>query len=524
MGLGFALRLTGLSEYWVNPDEGIYYSTLTRVSSREFWAEVMANAHPPAFYVLLRGLGALTWDFVWLRGASVIFGTVAIWIFWLVGREVGGKGWAGCASGLVAAGLLAVNGEAIVLSQVLRPYMLLVALLGAALYHLLRYREEPTDRHLVAYVVFTSLALLSHYSAALGFGVFLSLAAYYHLTESIDPRSSRRLAIASAIPAVCFLALFLLHLRASMNSYMIYLALAPDGWLSEWLVASPADVWKSLVTFQTFQLPGAFRARSAILLLAAVCVSAFSRDRRVSVLTGGALLLAVLASYAGLYPLGPTRHNAWLVVFTFPAVGWLVGRVVDRGRVAALVASGAVVGALILGGPIETALGGYPPAGSTAEERAIRRDDLQPFLVERLGPTGEHRIVLMSFQTFNLLMPLYATERQELIAGSRPDVFAFPYGSRDVVVVGQWDWAAWADVGVVINALPTRLPSIAGNRPDEILLVAGGWESNLFGEALQVGSNGWYGDVTVVSGTDLLGRPVTRLMAFDLDVSTLLGL
>ncbi|MDH3423925.1 MAG: hypothetical protein OEN00_13100, partial [Gemmatimonadota bacterium] len=60
--MGFALRLTGLSEYWVNPDEGIYYSTLTRVSSREFWAEVMANAHPPAFYVLLRGLGALTWD------------------------------------------------------------------------------------------------------------------------------------------------------------------------------------------------------------------------------------------------------------------------------------------------------------------------------------------------------------------------------------------------------------------------------------------------------------------------------
>ena len=515
MGLGFALRLTGLSEYWLNPDEGIYYSTLTRASSREFWGEVMANAHPPAFYLLLRGLGSLTWDFVWLRGASLVFGTLAIWIFWLVGREVGGKGWAGVASGLVTAGLLAVNGEAIVFSQVLRPYMLLVALLGAALYHLLKYREEPSGRHLVAYVVFTSLALLTHYSAALALGAFFSLAAYDYFTETIDRLSAKKLAIANAIPAACFLALFQLHLAASMNSYMMYLALAPDGWLSEWLVASPADVWKSFVTFQTLHLPVAFQARSAILVLAAVGLSAFSRDRLVSVLTGGALVVAVLASSTGFYPFGPTRHNAWLIVFTFPAVGWLVGRVVQRGRIAVLATSGAIASALILGGPIEAALGDYPPAGSTAEERAIRQDDLRSLLVERLDPAAEPRTILMSFQTFNLLMPLYATERQELIVGSRPDLFAFSFGSRNVVVVGQWDWAAWADVGVVVDTLPTRLPSIAGDRPEGILLIAGGWESSLFSEADARRS---IGDPTTVLGTDLLGRPVTRLMAFDLNV------
>ena len=83
VALGFVLRARGLSEYWLNPDEGIYYSSLTAGSFGDFWAEVLANAHPPLYYLLLRGVGLLTWDFVWLRGTSLLFGTAAIWLFWL---------------------------------------------------------------------------------------------------------------------------------------------------------------------------------------------------------------------------------------------------------------------------------------------------------------------------------------------------------------------------------------------------------------------------------------------------------
>ena len=63
-----ALRLPGLGEWWLNPDEGIYYSILTRLQFTDFIAEVAENAHPPLYYLLLRGLRILTWDFVWLRG------------------------------------------------------------------------------------------------------------------------------------------------------------------------------------------------------------------------------------------------------------------------------------------------------------------------------------------------------------------------------------------------------------------------------------------------------------------------
>jgi hypothetical protein len=81
LALGFVLRARGLSEYWLNPDEGIYYAILTAGSFGDCWTEIIANAHLPLYYLLLRGAGFLTWDFVWLRGTSLLSGTASIWLF-----------------------------------------------------------------------------------------------------------------------------------------------------------------------------------------------------------------------------------------------------------------------------------------------------------------------------------------------------------------------------------------------------------------------------------------------------------
>lgn len=520
------IRLHGLSEYWLNPDEGIYYSTLTRLSPQGFWGEVMANAHPPLFYLILRTLGHVTLDFVWLRGVALVCGAASIWVLWLVGREVGGRGWAGVAAGLVAAGLLALNREAIVFSQVLRPYTMLVALLGAALYHLLRYRSQPTDRHMAAYAVFASLALLTHYGAVLAFGAFLVVVAYYHVGEQVERADWNRLAVAQAVPAAVLVGLVFVHLRNTMGSYMMYLALAPDGWLSEWLVSSPGDAWRSFVSFQTLELPVALQGRAALLLLTSMVAAALAgnrRDRLVAVLAGGALSIALAASVAGEYPFGPTRHDAWLVVFTLPALGWLAGWVVGSGRRAVALAAAVVVIALTFGGVVESALGDYPSGGSAADERAVRSDDVRSLVAERLSPDGGPHLVLMSFQTFNLLMPLYARERQEIAASSPPDLLSFSYGSRDVIVSGKWDWDGWNEVREVVRTLPTRLPTVAPDRPDRVLLLAGGWDSSLFAGASGLEGAGAVSSSTRVTGTNASGDRVTRLMAFELDVGPLLG-
>jgi hypothetical protein len=45
LGLGVILRISGITEWWLNPDEGIYYSILTREKFAGFWAETVVTLH-----------------------------------------------------------------------------------------------------------------------------------------------------------------------------------------------------------------------------------------------------------------------------------------------------------------------------------------------------------------------------------------------------------------------------------------------------------------------------------------------
>lgn len=515
--VGFVLRLRGLSEYWLNPDEGIYYSTLTRAAFVDFWAEVAANAHPPAYYLLLRAAGFLTWDFVWLRALSVICGAAAVWVFWLVGRELGGRGRAGVVAGLVAAGLLAVSREAIVLSQVLRPYMLLLALLAFALLHLLRYRSQPTDRNLAAYVTLASLAALVHYSAALALGAFVALVAYFRLAARVSPERWRRLALAQAIPLAVVAALYVQHLGAALESDLVGDALQPGGWLSDWLVASPADAWDSLVAFQIFHLPLGFQGRTALLLLAAIAVSAVTTDRIVAVLTAAALLVALLASVLDLYPFGPSRHNTWLVAFTLPSLAWLAGRLAAAGWRAGLAGSAAVIVLLAFGAPLERALGTPLLRTNETEEMLILRGDLAPLVVDQLNPDGGPRLILMSEQTYNLLMPLYAREREDVVVATDSTLYSFPYGARRVIVARRWDWSGLEDVRDVVRGLTATLPAIVPSSDPSLLLLAGGWDSSVFAGASELRERGAILGGTLVFGPAPSGGRTLRLASMVLD-------
>jgi hypothetical protein len=521
--LGVVLRLRGLSEYWVNPDEGIYYSTLTRASFGDFWAEVMVNAHPPAFYLLLRFFGLLTWDFVWLRGiASMTFALVAIWTFWRIGDELGGRGSPGVVAGVVAAGLFAINGETIALSQVMRPYMLLVALLSLALLCLLRYRSQPTDRNMAAYVGVTSAALLTHYSAVLAFGVFVTLTAYFAVGEQLPRERWRRLAMANLIPAGVFAVLYVQHMRAALGSDLMGDALLPGGWLNDWLVASPAEAWHSLVAFQAFHLPPGLQARAALLLLAAIAVSVTAHDRVAGVMCAAALSIALLASALGVYPFGPSRHNAWLLVFTLPTLGWLASRITARGPRVALVAAGTLVAIFAFAGSLERPLGARTTRTNATEEKVIRRADLAPLVVDQLDPHTGPRLILMSEQTYDVLMPLYAREREDVVMSSDSALLSFPYGSRRVVVARKWDWDGVADVRTVARSLATTLPEFVPRSDESVLLVAGGWGSSVFPSLTELGEEGAALRGSAVMGRDPSGGEILRLVAVQVEGQNLL--
>lgn len=520
--VGLALRLPGIFEYWLNPDEGIYYSSLTRASFGEFWTEVMANAHPPAYYLLLRGLGFLTWDFFWLRGMSVVFGVSAIWVFWLVGRELGGKGAGGVVAGLTTAALLTFNSEAITLSQIMRPYMLLVMLLGGALHFLLLCRCEPSRRNIAGYVVVTCLALLTHYSAMLALGVFTAVIAHDGLTGSVDRSGWKRLAASHAFLMALAVVLYHWHLAALLDSELMAMALEPGGWLSDWLIESPVDAWNSLRAFQVFHLPDGFQARSALVLISATIVSAVSRDRLVAVVTGVAVLGALAASFIGAYPLSPGRHSAWLFVFTMPALGWLVGHVIRSGRKAWLAAAVCVTILGVSGSRVEWALGGATAEllggrNNSTEEQLIRWDDLARLVVERMDRETGPRIILSGEQTYHLLSPLYPADREELAFSADSSLFHFSYGRRDIVVARTWDWAGAEDVLRVLESLPEKLPALGSSGESEVLVLAGGWGSGFLTDVPVLERRGLVLDRSWALGRNPAAEPGARLVACVLD-------
>lgn len=533
VAVGLILRARGAAEYWLNADEGIYYSTLTWPSFQAFWREVLTNAHPPAFYLLLRGLGYLTWDFVWLRGISVVAGAATIWILWRVGRRLGGEGIPGVVAGLVGAGLVAFNPNAVVLSQVIRPYALLVLLLAGGLLSLLRYRVRRDDRSLMAYAALLSLAQLTHYSAVLGLAVLSVLLAHDLVAGRVRGRAAARALTAHAVPAVVFGALYLLHVRPALDSALMAEALGQGGWLGGWLIDSPGAAWNSLVAFQEFHLSAAFQVRVAIVLLIAIVLSAATDDRTVAFLAGSALGVAILASAAGLYPFGETRHNAWLMVFTIPALGWLAGRLASTPR-RALTGAAALLLLVVGGGPLESALGptrAAMPVPTTAagrraaeldranpmEEQVLRASELGPLIVQRMDPEGEPNTIVMTDQPYNVLMPLYPGERDDLELSADSTLFRFSYGSREIVVFRTWDWGSMEDLARGLDGIPGSLPSIDWDGESPVLVVVGGWGSALLPEVVRLARERVVTEMSVAPGGDGSGPVFVRIAAAVMD-------
>ena len=383
----------------------------------------------------------------------------------------------------------------------------------------------------MAYAVLLSLAALCHYSAALAIAAFSGLIAYDGLNGS-DRAAWKRLVSIHLIPVLIFAGLYATQVRTTLESDLMGLAFRPEGWLSAWLVTSPADAWNSLVCYQIFHLPLGFRVRSALLMLAALTLSALARDKSVVVLAGTALLAALTASALGVYPFGPTRHNAWLMVFTVPALAVLGGHLIDAGRRTALIAGGVVLAVLFAGGPLERALAGPSYASDTqvreaTDEQLLLSVELAPLVVDRLGPDrlgpeGEPRIILMSEQSYNLMMPLYAGDRDQITHSPDSALFYFSYGARDVLVARRWDWDTAEDVSSLLASLPNALPGIVRGEPLRVLLVAGGWGSRMFTQLPEFDARGALLDQAHAFGRDTAGEPLVRLLAVVIDSDALI--
>ena len=513
--LALFLRVPGTMEWWLNPDEGIYFSILTQPTFAAFWEEVARNAHPPLYYMILRAVSFLTTDFFWFRALSWLGGAAAVLALWECGREIAWKNPVRrTLTGLVAAALLVASPPAVILSQVMRPYMLQLALVAGALALLLRYGRAPERRTLLAYILLLVLALLTHYSSVLALGAFGGVALYLFYSAEMPDEARRDLALAHTVPVVLLLGLYFFHLRGLMASNMADDAL--QGWLSAYMVDSPRDAWFAFVGLQTTVAGRGLGGPVTVLMIAALAAAVARRAWLPVVVAGSALLVGLVAAAAGVYPMGAIRHSTWMLAFALPALAWGVGFVVTSGR--RWVVAGVVVVVVLVAARETVALGiGVPDSPWAAPERVLRRANLVT-MVDLLDPQGAPRLWVMDQQTYYLLLPFYFTERQDARSGPDNTFFHFRYGERDVVVVQSWLLTAGANGAQDDSNLRSLTDRVDGSdlvlgmgSARETQVLVGGWRSEVVDQLLALE------DLGVVTNH----RLVPGLFAFLVDMERL---
>jgi hypothetical protein len=515
VALALVVRVRGSMEWWLNPDEGIYFSILIQPTLAAFWEEVAANAHPPLYYIILRGMGFLTTDFFWFRALSWMSGVAAVFALWECGREIAWKDPVRrTVTGLVAAALLVLSPPAVILSQTIRPYMLQLALVAGALALLLRYGRAPERRTLLGYTVLLVPALLTHYSSVLALGAFGGVALYLILSTEMAKGARRDLALAHMIPVVVVLGLYLFHLRGLMASDMADDAF--QGWLSSYFVGSVREAWLAFVGLQTTIAGRGLGGPVTVLMIAALAAAVARRVWLPVVVAGSALLVGLVAAAAGVYPMGSVRHSTWMLAFALPALAWGVGLLLTSGRRWALVGVAALV-VLVAARESVGIVIGVPDSPWAAPERVLRRANLLA-MEDLLNPEGTPRLWVMDQQTYYLLLPFYITERQEARSGPDDTFFHFRYGKRDMVVVQSWLLTAGSDGARDDNNLRSLTDRV--DRSDlhldmgsaqEAQVIVGGWRTEVVDQLLALQDSG------VVTNR----RLVPGLFAFLLDMEKL---
>jgi hypothetical protein len=369
-------RAPAFLDWWLNPDEGINYLAATG-SWKTFWRTIYYNAHPPLTYFVLRACTVFSDAFAVLRIPGYLAGLATVPAGFLLGRELAGDPSRANWTGLVVALGLAASPSVVMQAQVMRPYSLLLALVILAAWALSRFLRTGCTRDLVAYSLLLSIALFTHYSAALfATASFLVLVAA-RLSGRSSTQSLGRLVGAYVLPAAVILACLYWHLvpflLAAAEGLGVHLdsPLEPTGPLHALELLGPA-------LFETLDLIGAgdhAHTAAAVLLVAGLGL-AWTRGRRTLVVwVVGTCIAAALAFISGKYPLQAQRRCIWMTPFLIlPIAEVLVALLADKLILArALAVAGLVV---LWGYPVGLGLL-WKKAGGSNWEQLLPRSEAQ---------------------------------------------------------------------------------------------------------------------------------------------------
>lgn len=451
--LGFVLRALGMVDAWLNPDEGIYYSMTTWRDPAKFWDELAANAHPPLYYLLLRGIGGLTPDFWWYRFVSVVSGTLAIPALYAFARslwgarkgEQGRAAETGVALALIASLALAVAPGHIAMSQIIRPYAFLTCTLALAFAAAAAYLRGARAWVLVIYLLSLAAALLTHYSAFLVGPALAWLVAHAWWTRALRGRRLAVFAGVQIVPLAIVIGLYFWHLRPKLiDSELADQALATGGWLTPFLIDSISGFWTHTVGALGFASGvNAEFATTLAFVVGSACL-ALRREWRTLLLVAAIWLVAAFASASGKYPFGASRHSSWTLVFFVLPVAYAAEALVrTRAFVLPVVLAACALPSFLLRDELARALRFGETPQQVVTEDPVAYASVRRFLAApqtEIDAKSGH--IVMDMQSYYTLLPLYQRPREFATfapsEGGDPPAMFFGWGRREVSVAWRW--------------------------------------------------------------------------------------
>ncbi|MCB9889170.1 MAG: glycosyltransferase family 39 protein [Planctomycetes bacterium] len=480
--LGFALRWHGTGEFWLNPDEGIYLQAALGPTS--FWDELRANAHPPLYYAILRGLSVLTHDFDALRWVSLLASTGAIYALFAAGRAM-----SAAPAGLAAALLAALSSGAIQQARVLRPYSLLVLLLALALWQLAAYLRGGGKRPLAGYGVALLLAVSTHYSAFLAVGAVGLALGTGLLLRSIPRRQVLPLLAGSAPALLAMAGLWMWHIAPNLEGQELQRQ-AVEGWLKPHFIHGMEflEVWFHLVGVARYVLIEEWEVGLLLLLGCGIASGLWGGQlpRLAGLIATFALLIGVAAARTFKYPFSFTRHSMYLLPLLALPIGHVATACVGAARRWVGVGSGLAVVLLLVGHrPLNDLAGITERFPRPLDELVLRRSAVEQTLVQLHRFRDAGHPVLMDVQTYYSLAPMFAGanyRREPMEQG----VFRFAWGRSTVLVNDSWtltidDKSAGHrdELDDFLRRAAARFPQLELTKRHFAVLLVTGWSQRL---------------------------------------------
>jgi hypothetical protein len=520
---GCVRRLSGFDAYWLNPDEGIYFSMVTWNEWGEFWKEYSANTHPPLFYLVARMVSFVTTELWAFRSIAFVCGCLGVPATFLFARECIGRGPIATLTGLFAALLVANSFTAVEMSQLIRPYTMQILFLTCALYFLVRYLRVGGRRCLPAYAGLMIVAIITHYGSLLVFvGIGMTLIGLLAFRR-LDARQFRVLLIWNLPVVAASAAVYLLHIRPTVDGSVIATQ-AVNTWLKPVMIHGVGDVWpRFLGVLSAF---GAlFEGPTSLVFFAGIGLAVYRKNHLVVLMALTIPAVAIVAAAMQKYPFGYSRHSLYLTMVLVTPIAFALASMFAAaftGRRGAICAG---IGLLVLVAALNFHVEVSRFLGSALRvrdfENTLSRKDLawvQPALDEISNKPG---ILLMGVQTHYLLMPFFQQERQKAVATPDASVKRFRWRQRDVLIPQVWNLSTWPGaMGMPIHLhdaignIDRQYPELRFSTLRSVGIFVGGW-SRLADEIRKMSEEGTPEERKLVKG----GGSVNGLSAFEFDIA-----